>query len=526
MLNLAIAQGSTDQCDGAPAPRPPVPKQGAQKPQAAKKAAKQQPPAPVVSPSPVPEPLVKFEAGAQFIYLLDNRPMERIPPQIRQYRINDDGTLRALATPSAKTGHWPYYITTDQSARYVYVTSYDNPGNSAIMSERADDYRIWQYRINGDGTLTSLNPPSVKAAVMGNSPFTLQFAPDNRVAYCLAPNDDKGLLLLRFRVGSNGALSSLPALKLKDCDSASLHFCPGNNLLYISSYYKRPPEPLTPADPDSHLDAGSVAKPAAKKPEAVAARSPLLQVDVYRPEAGDSLRKLGRIQVAVEWEVSLSNMLTFEPKGRYAYIPQVHGDAMLRFRVEPDGTLIKAGTDPVPNGWGETRTLFEHAGRYAYIFYQTRSFEWRLSQYTAGREGELSPLTPRDVSIEGEIKSFNISPGGRFLFITTEGPQDRRGIRQGYAVPYRVGEDGSLQRVGYAPIEAGPYPGEPHFDATGRFIYFNPFTPKDTYNLPGLTIEPPREPTAPGEMPPLFAAEPGRGIYEKTIVVQPGHGGR
>lgn len=112
---------------------------------------------------------------------------------IAQYRVNADGTLTTLG-PKLPTGasSQPIAIAVDPAHKYAYVVLH------------AKD-RIDQYAINPDGTLSTTPLPSVST---GSKPFAIALTPSGRYAYVtnMASNS-----ISQYSVDSaTGALTSLP----------------------------------------------------------------------------------------------------------------------------------------------------------------------------------------------------------------------------------------------------------------------------------------------------------------------------
>jgi hypothetical protein len=72
------------------------------------------------------------------------------------------------------------------------------------------------------------------------------------------------------------------------------------------------------------------------------------------------------------------------------------------------------------------------------------------------------------VPVEGGLINQTIDPSGRYLYTTcvhTGNTLDR------FVVPFRIGQDGRLQRITQKRIETGDNAGLPEFDPVGRFAY-------------------------------------------------------
>lgn len=108
---------------------------------------------------------------------------------ISQFKMNSDGTLTALAVPTAPTGTNPQDIVFAPTGNYAYVVN-------------KDANTVRSYQVSPNGTLTVL-PGGDKAVQAGS--VNCVISPDGKWLYVFGASN----LVTQFLIGANGALSAL-----------------------------------------------------------------------------------------------------------------------------------------------------------------------------------------------------------------------------------------------------------------------------------------------------------------------------
>jgi DNA-binding beta-propeller fold protein YncE len=126
---------------------------------------------------------------AKFVYVANEASHN-----ISQFKINADGTLSLLATPTVPVGHEPLCLVVDPApgTHTLYVAAMDTTGSA-----------LYQFNINTDGTLTPLSPASVSA---GTTTVSIVVTPDGKYVYVI--NFSNGNLS-QYKVNADGTLTPL-----------------------------------------------------------------------------------------------------------------------------------------------------------------------------------------------------------------------------------------------------------------------------------------------------------------------------
>ncbi len=121
---------------------------------------------------------------------------------VSQYRVNADGTLAPLSPPTVPTGPQPLSVAVHPGGSVVYVTHFLGRDGSAGA--------ISQYRVNANGTLTLVSDAPVGA---GDKPSSVAVHPTGNFAY-VVNSQEEPVTVLQYRVGTNGALTPLSPAKV------------------------------------------------------------------------------------------------------------------------------------------------------------------------------------------------------------------------------------------------------------------------------------------------------------------------
>jgi DNA-binding beta-propeller fold protein YncE len=111
--------------------------------------------------------------------------------------------------------------------------------------------------------------------------------------------------------------------------------------------------------------------------------------------------------------------IVFADDGRTAYVADSAGDAVVPFRVAPDGALVPL-SDPVPSGdlpFGIAVT--PHA------VYVANFNSADVVAFRADEDGALEPFGPPVPTGQGQGKGVAVTPDGRFAYVATGTPSDQ-----------------------------------------------------------------------------------------------------
>ena len=116
-------------------------------------------------------------------------------PTPAEYRVNADGTLAVLSLGTTNLSSKSFFVSIDPGSRFVYATGTGPTGA-----------QFQQFKINADGTLTSLTPPAIQFGLTEGAIVT--FEPSGQFAY--VPNP-LGNAVVAFHIASDGTFSDLPS---------------------------------------------------------------------------------------------------------------------------------------------------------------------------------------------------------------------------------------------------------------------------------------------------------------------------
>jgi len=348
---------------------------------------------------------------------------------ISQFQANSNGTLTALNPPAVKA--WPrcHSLAADPSGRFLYVLS------SLHWSRR--NCCVSQFRIQANGKLTPLSPPTVPTPDTGNaSPLLITAEPSGRFVY--VPGRDG--FVAEYRIQKNGSLKTLmpssvqlPSAPGDDCHVAydRLH-----NLVYVSTY--------------GHMMSGA-----------------------YGGRQALHIRRNGQLLVLPNSRThDLSEGIFVTQSGRYAYIPSYYRDSeapkikVSEYRTDSDGryvplipSRISVPLNPPQVGLPlNAKTLligphdrfcylispsihWEDAGTYNRRFVDSLS----VAHCVIRPSGQLGRPVWQTFSVRSDIWEAVTDPSGRALYLLTD-----NGVR-----PFRVNVNGSVSIVGTKSIRTG-----------------------------------------------------------------------
>jgi 6-phosphogluconolactonase (cycloisomerase 2 family) len=156
------------------------------------------------------------------------------------------------------------------------------------------------------------------------------------MAYSAAVGEEK---LYRFSRGSDGILKPLPSLPVKGAGRVIAFFGPARNALYVCYALKKDYEQLK-----DNADFDETKIP--------------VHYDVYHTQGTALPKRVASLVVP-------GGNLIFEPQGRFAYVSR--RDVIGCYRVQNDGSLKLTADVKVPTGKRTVGVTFDPKGRYAYV---------------------------------------------------------------------------------------------------------------------------------------------------------------
>lgn len=310
---------------------------------------------------------------------------------ISQFRANPNGTLTPLDPPSVRAHSLPHSLAADPAGRFLYVTS--------ARDWKRRDCVVSQYRIASDGRLAPLSPAQV---LVPGTPATVTVEPSGKFAYVF----NREGTVAEFRIGKGGRLSLLPVPVIKVADAGGV-------------------TPIVGFDAMHHVLYGSYC---------------VAWLDnVTSGTFACSIKSNGQLHqltgIANPVSTGQPQSISVTPNGRFAYVSKY----LLDMRVES---------------------------------------QWRsvIAQYRTRPGGILSPLSPATVAVKTTGLSF-IEPEGHFLYVmgakvSASGVTAR--FRLGHA---RLRRSGTLGPFAYQTLNIQAVSSINNgyslaFAPSGRFCYF------------------------------------------------------
>lgn len=334
---------------------------------------------------------------------------------------------------------------------FVYVTNYG-------------DGTISQYRANLNGTLTPLNPPTVKAYPRCHSLAIAR----GRFLYALSALhwSQRNCLLSQFRIRPNGTLARLspptvPLSPMSDDSPILVTVEPNGRFVYVAN------------------GGGSIAG--------------------FRIQRHGTLVPLGPSSAKTPSEGGDDCHVSYDRRHGLVYV-SMYGHMMIEvfggtqaFRILPNGHLRlmpKSSTREIVEGINVT-----HNGRFAYIPSHYRDLEYHnaeapkvvVSQYRTVSDGILhplapaqiaSPLRPTQVGLPLTEKMILIHPQDRFCYLFSPngywvdaGTYNRRLVGSLSIAHYAIRPSGLLGRPAWQTFNLKADVWDAATDPLGRFLY-------------------------------------------------------
>ena len=348
---------------------------------------------------------------------------------VSQFRANPNGTLTALNPPTVKA--WPrcHSLAADPTGRFLYVLSaLDWSRRNCLISE---------YRINTGGRLTPLMPLHVSLP-SSDTPYLLFIEPMGHFLYVL----ERGGMLFCFHIGATGTLKSvdLPPqdVGLRGSFGYSAVLDQTHSVFYASGETR-----MTNA-----LFSWLTAFRVAKNGSLHSVRSLLFKGETQKAEGDDTANYLLQAVSAHRgrWVYLLYDWYSFSRVG----------PVLLQYKTHKGGGLVPLTPTIVPLNFDPKGAAADPLGKFLYILASPKHKGDApettniviLAQYKLGSNGALGQLRQQIFDVPGGLSSPVFDPTGQFLYLLTG-----NGVRS-----FRVGANGSVSLVGSRSIRAGREP--------------------------------------------------------------------
>ncbi len=365
-------------------------------------------------------------------------------------------TLTVTGTIGGGTGvrGYPSDSAVDSTGRFLYVAQQGDIfyNNGTFTGD------VRQFKINSDGTLTPLAPPSLTAGGV-SQPLSIGAHPTLPFVYVA----NTGGTISQFRVGELGQLVPLSAepVRLRPGDLSPqfpdlgyqyLRVDPGG--LFVFSISHNPSGSVVTSlriNPDGtltelnhgravYLPVGITATPRLAGGQqyvyTASRRSGFLyppEIRTFRVDTNGTLTDAGTLSLGDFEPLSL----TASPDGSYLFATRSNfGNAppsVLAYRINAaDGSLTALSQDLTAAGSAPITT--DPSGRFVYT-----PGSGSVEPFRVNADGTLSPLASVSVTAPGPISSLRVHPNGQFLYATNLG-----GIDEAIVSVYRLNADGTL----------------------------------------------------------------------------------
>lgn len=344
---------------------------------------------------------------------------------VSQFRANPDGTLTPLDPPSVRAYPRCHSLVADPMGRYLYVLS-------SLEFSRLDCL-VSQFRIGPNGRLTPLSPASVLVPYKGQEggPFLVTADPSGRFVY--VPGRDG--TIAQFRIQTGGALAPLESplaagFRFSAGDDCHVAYDRSHSLLYVSGH--------------GHMMAESSGG-----------------VQAYRIAADGRLSLMPRSQ-----KYAIVRGIYTVHDGRFAYLLRYYrtDDGMQsgrtlvsECRTTSQGMLLPLRTPRVSLAGMASHALVDPRGRFFYMtipdeyWVNGDAFNRRMVSGTFLERCEIPPSgllrrRPRQtLRVRADVSAVAFVPSGGILYLLTAA-----GVR-----PFRVRPNGSIKPLAPRSTPAG-----------------------------------------------------------------------
>lgn len=268
---------------------------------------------------------------------------------ISQYQIGTNGALNPLTPPTVSAGSFVPNMANKITLKGPFRLAIDSSGKF-LFAENSNDNNLREYAINANGTLTFLNvAPGVNAI------SSLTSNPQKEALYLTSDANT----FLQFKINPNGSLTALapPSLPTQPDQIA---VAPNGKYAYLAFTGA-----IVPAQYGVNAD-GSLTLIRSGS-GTTGAKTSFLYVDplsryVYSSflngASGGELQQFriqsdGSLTAITPASVSVglaAPILTFDASGKYAYVASILGGVLLQFQISSNGALVDQSTPTVGAG--------------------------------------------------------------------------------------------------------------------------------------------------------------------------------
>jgi len=355
--------------------------------------------APAPSGLPVPKSAT-VDSTNRFVYVADFGDVFQASGtyhgDLRQFKINADGTLSDLSPSLVTSVDQPISIAAHPSAGFVYVANF---GTNTVS----------QFKINADGTLGPLSPASVNlptgSSFGGKSPSALTIDPTGKSLFVSSGSS----YVADFSINPDGTLAALPTANSSP-DQTGVVVTPvtaNGQFAYVVDRY----------------NAAGLFKPS---------------IRVFRVNADGSLTDLG---TTVTSDLGFF-AVAMDPQGRFLYATHENfgGEgtpfSVSIYTIGKNGALTAVGADVAVQSDAFSLTT-DPAGKFLYVANQGSG---TISEYSVNTDGSLTALSPATVAATAP-SWVATSPDGKFLYATN---LNGNGGPRAIVTPFRINANGTL----------------------------------------------------------------------------------
>ena len=348
---------------------------------------------------------------------------------VSQFRAAPNGSLTPLNPPTVKAWSRCHSLVTDPYGRYLYVlSSLDDSRRNCLIS---------QYRIRSDGKLMPLFPLYV-ALPSGATPYLLFTEPKGHFLYVL----ERGGMLLCLRIGAAGALKllDLPVqdVGLRGSFGYSVAFDRTHSVFYSSGETRM-----------TNMFLGWLVAFHVTKDGSLHSVRPLLPKN-----------KTQKVENYDQSNYSLQAVTANQ--GRWAYLlydwysSDEPGPVLMQYKTHKGGSLVPLTPPRVPLTPTPQEAAADPFGHYLYVIAAQKSSNGDpvtknmtiLARYKIGRDGALGQICQQTLPASSSLFSPVFDPSGRTLYLLTG-----NGVR-----PFSVHADGAVFPLEMRSIPTGHGP--------------------------------------------------------------------